>query len=277
MSQDSDWFEIQTFPHAIWMIREPHHSEDVKSYLIEGERDLAVLDTGMGVGDFAGTVAALSSKRPRVLQTHAHWDQFGASHRFADVLVHPTDADGLRQGREGTRLLAAFTAEHTNLEKLPADFDPALGLPGCEPTGWLQHGDVIDLGNRKLEVIHTPGHSAGGVSFLDRTGRALFVGDLLYLGRMYLFFVDSDVAAFRESLRRVSEVLDAVDLVFPAHGDAPVGPRDVLVIRDAFEEVWHGRSDGTHDAMLGYDVTTYDFGDFSFLVPPQVTFPMSTN
>jgi glyoxylase-like metal-dependent hydrolase (beta-lactamase superfamily II) len=277
MSESSGWFEIQAFPHDIWMIREPHHAEDVKSYVIEGGRDLAVLDTGMGVGDFAGVVAALSSKDPRVLQTHAHWDHFGASHRFANVLVHPTEADGLRQGREGARLIAAFTAEFTNLEKLPADFNPAAGLTGCEPTGWLQDGDIIDLGNRTLEVIHTPGHSAGGVSFLDRTGRALFVGDLLYLGRMYLFFVDSDVVAFRESLRRVSDVLDAVDLVFPAHGAAPIGPRDVLAVRDAFKEVWYGRSSGTSGELLGYDVTTYEFGDFSFLVMPEVTSPISTD
>lgn len=277
MSESTGWFEIQQFPHGIWMIREPHHSEDVKSYLIEGDRDVAVLDTGMGVGDFAGTVAALSGKHPRVLQTHAHWDHFGSSHCFDEVLVHPTETEGLRRGREGARLIAAFTAEHTNLAMLPPDFEPALGLPGCEPTGWLHGGDVIDLGNRKLEVIHTPGHSAGGVSFLDRTGRALFVGDLLYLGRMYLFFADSDVVAFHESLRRVSKVLDEVDLVFPAHGAAPIGPRDVLAIRDAYEEVWNGRSRGSSGHMLGYEVATYDFGDFSFLAPPQTTFPISTD
>jgi glyoxylase-like metal-dependent hydrolase (beta-lactamase superfamily II) len=275
VSDSNGWFEIQQFPHAIWMIREPHHSEDVKSYLIEGDHDVAILDTGMGVGDFAGIVASLSSKHPRVLQTHAHWDHFGASHRFAEVLVHPTEADGLRRGREGARLIAAFTAADTDLDRLPAGFDPGAGLPGCEPTGWLLDGDIVDLGNRQLEVIHTPGHSAGGVSFLDRTGRALFVGDLLYLGRMYLFFIDSDVVAFRESLRRVCEVLGEVDLIFPAHDEAPIAPADVLAIRDAFEEVWHGRARGASGQWIGYDVTTYDFGAFSFLVPPSVTFPIS--
>jgi glyoxylase-like metal-dependent hydrolase (beta-lactamase superfamily II) len=171
--------------------------------------------------------------------------------------------------------VAAFTAADTNLERLPAGFDPSAGLPGCEPTGWLQDGDIVDLGHRQLEVIHTPGHSAGGVSFLDRTARALFVGDLLYLGRMYLFFIDSDVSAFRESLRRVSEILDAVDLVFPAHGAAPISPKDVLTIRNAFEDVWDGRSNGRLGQWIGYDVNTHDFGAFSFLVPPEVTFPIS--
>ena len=70
-SPDQGWFEVRQFPHAVTMIREPHHREDVKSYLIEGSRDVAVLDTGTGAGDFVGLVASLSSRRPRVLQTHA--------------------------------------------------------------------------------------------------------------------------------------------------------------------------------------------------------------
>jgi glyoxylase-like metal-dependent hydrolase (beta-lactamase superfamily II) len=55
-------------------------------------------------------------------------------------------------------------------------------------TGWLEHGDRIDLGERMLEIFHTPGHSPGGISFLDREARAFFVGDLIYLGKMLLFF-----------------------------------------------------------------------------------------
>jgi hypothetical protein len=51
----------------------------------------------------------------------------------------------------------------------------------------------------------------------------------------------------------------------------------VLAIRDAFDDVWHGRARGTSGQLLGYDVITYDFGRFSFLVPPEVTFPISTD
>lgn len=179
----SDWFEVQRLPHAVTMIREPHHAEDVKSYLIEGERDAAVLDTGLGVGDFARLVATLSGKRPRVLQTHAHWDHIGASHAFDDVLVHPAEADGLRAGWPEARYVAAFTEGMVDKERLPAGFDTAGGIPGCEPAGWLEDGGRIDLGNRVLEVMHTPGHSPGGVSFLDRQARA-------FRGRSALFRPD---------------------------------------------------------------------------------------
>jgi glyoxylase-like metal-dependent hydrolase (beta-lactamase superfamily II) len=264
---DFDWFEVRRLPDAVTMIREPHHSEDVKVFLIEGERDIAVLDTGLGVGDFVGLVASLSDRQPKVLQTHAHWDHIGASRLFDDVWVHPTEAEGLRNGFPATRYVAAFADGNVDRERLPANFDPSNGLPGREPTGWLEDGQQIDLGGRVLEVIHTPGHSPGGVSFLDRQARALFVGDLLYLGRMYIFFPNSDPAAFRESLRRVSEVLHDVDTVYPAHGPAPITPDDVLAIRDAYEEVWTGRDAVRDDSLFGFPLTIYDFGRFSFLMP----------
>jgi glyoxylase-like metal-dependent hydrolase (beta-lactamase superfamily II) len=266
---EEDWFEVRRFPRGITMIGEPHHREDVKSYLVEGERDVAVIDTGMGVGDFPGLVARLSSRRPRVFQTHAHWDHIGASHRFAEVLVHPAEADGLRAGYPPARFAAAFTAPAVDPARLPADFDPAAGIPGREPTGWLAHGDRLDLGGRELEVFHTPGHSPGGVTFLDRQGRALFPGDLLYLGRMFVFFPgQSDPAAFRESLRLAAELAELVDAVYPAHDASPIAPGDVRAIHEAYETVWAGRAPDRVDTVYGQRTATHDFGRFSFHLPP---------
>jgi glyoxylase-like metal-dependent hydrolase (beta-lactamase superfamily II) len=264
---DPDWFEVRRFPHGVTMVREPYHSEDVKVYLVEGERDVAVLDTGLGVSDFAGLVASLSSRRPRVLQTHAHWDHIGASHRFAEVLVHATEVDGLARGLPEDRYRAAFAPGSVDQSRLPAGFDPAGGLPGCHATGVLNHGDRIDLGGRELEVFHTPGHSPGGVSFLDRRAQALFVGDLLYLGRMYIFFPNSDPMAFRQSLRLAADLAPMVDMVYPAHEATPLAPDVVFAIRDAYEEVCSGREPDRPGSLFGFDLSIHDFGQFSFLMP----------
>lgn len=261
------WFEIQRFPHGITMIREPHQREDVKSYLVEGESDVAVIDTGTGAGDFPGLVASLSSKRPRVLQSHGHWDHAGHSYAFDEVLIHPSEVEGMRRGFPAHRYVSAFSPDYADVEFIPVGFDPTGGMRGTEATGTIEHGDVIDLGNRVLEVIHTPGHSAGGVTFLDRMGRALFVADVVYLSSMYLFFPDSDAEAFRVSLDRLVAVLDAVDFIFPAHGDSPMTPQDVRDIAAAFAQVEAGDSAPTERALLGYDLDTYDFGRFSFLLP----------
>ena len=265
---DQGWFEVRRFPHSVTMIREPHHREDVKSYLIEGSRDVAVLDTGTGAGDFAGLVASLSSRRPRVLQTHADWDHIGASFRFDEVLVHPSEAETLRAGYPADRYVAEFLPESVDRGRLLSDFDPSFGIPGCAPTGWLQHGDRIDLGERVLEFFHTPGHSPGGVSFLDREARAFFVGDLLYLGPMLLFFPGGDPAGFRESLRLAVEIVEDVDTIYPAHDSVPLVPDDVRAIRDAYELVWGGRPPDRHDTLYGYRSAIHDFERFSFCMPP---------
>src|SRR5687768_5956681 len=248
-SPEQGWFDVRRFPHAVTMILEPHHCEDVKSYLIEGSRDVAVLDTGTGAGDFAGLVASLSSRRPRVLQTHADWDHIGASFRFKEVLVHPSEAEKLRAGYAVDRFGAEFSPASVDLARLPNDFDPSFGIPGCAPAGWLEHGDRIDLGGRVLEVFHTPGHSPGGVSFLDREARTFFVGDLLYLGQMLLFYPDSDPAAFRESLRLAEEIAADVDTIYPAHDSVPLVPDDVRAIRAAYETVWAGRTSDGHSTL----------------------------
>lgn len=264
---DAYWFEVHRCGDGITMIREPHHDEDVKSYLIEGGQKVAVLDTGLGVGDFAGLVGSLSDREPVVLQTHAHWDHIGASHHFRDVRVHPAEAAMLRAGCTPARYTAAFSSDAVDEGFLPVDFTASAGLPGREPTGWLEHGDRVDLGGRELEVFHTPGHSPGGLTFLDRNARALFVADLLYHGRMYVFLATSDAAAFRDSLRLAAALADEVDVVYPAHGPSPLSPDDVRAIRDAYETVWAGRAPDRTGSLFDLPTTIHDFGHFSFLLP----------
>ena len=118
-------------------------------------------------------------------------------------------------------------------------------------------------------MIHTPGHSPGGVSLLDRQARALFCGDLLYHGRMYVFFANSEPAVFRESLRRVASLADEYDVVYPSHGPTPLDADDVLTIRDAYEEVWNAHAPDGHGSLYGFPIAIYDFGAFSFLLPPD--------
>jgi glyoxylase-like metal-dependent hydrolase (beta-lactamase superfamily II) len=201
------------------------------------------------------------------LQTHAHWDHIGASHRFARVWVHPTEAEALRRGWRPRLYQQAFGADAVDARYLPSGFDPAVGIPGCEPTGLLQHGDRVDLGERVLDVVHTPGHSPGGLTFLDREARVLFPGDLIYLGRMYVFLPHSDPAAFRASLRLLTTLLDAVETIYPAHDASPLLPEDVWAIHEAYEAVWAGRPADDHTTLFGLEAEVYDFERFSFLLP----------
>jgi glyoxylase-like metal-dependent hydrolase (beta-lactamase superfamily II) len=259
------WFDVQRFPAGVTMVAEPGHYEDVKSYLVEGERDLAVLDTGMGVGDFAGLVASLSDREPIVLLSHAHFDHIGACHCFERVLVHPSEADDLRQGYSSDRFRPWFADEYLRDVPLPDGFDPeTAAIPPCEPTGFLNHGDSIDLGGRVLEVFHTPGHSPGGITLLDRANRILFPGDAIYAGPMFSYRPYSDPVAYRESLRLLAELADIVDVVYPSHNAVPLTPDDVRAMHRAYEEIWAGREP---DERQG-DRDIFRFDTFSFWLRP---------
>ena len=259
------WYEVVRFPDGVTMIAEPGHHEDVKSYLVEGERDVAVLDTGMGVGDFAGLVRSLSDREPIVLHSHAHFDHIGASSEYRRVLVHPSEESDLQAGYPNDRFRRWFRAEYLNEIPLPGDFDADTAeIAGTPATGYLNHGDTIDLGGRVLEVFHTPGHSPGGITLFDREAGALFPGDAVYAGPMFSFRDDADPVAYRESLRLLAELARVSKTVYPSHNTVPLTPGDVERMHEAYEAIWAGRAPDESTP----ERDTFLFDTFSFQLAP---------
>jgi glyoxylase-like metal-dependent hydrolase (beta-lactamase superfamily II) len=269
------WFEVVERGNGITAIGERlREGADVKSFLVEGERDVAVIDTGTGVGDFAGLVASLSSRAPIVLQTHAHWDHIGSAHRFERVLVHPAEADWLRAGETNASFRKHFGPGAIQHAWLPVGFDPdTSSIPGRAPTGELLPGDRIDLGGRVLEAHHTPGHSPGSMSLLDRQAGVLFVGDAIKIGIILLCLNGSDPVAYRDTLRRMTELAEQVDVIYPSHG-ATMTAADVRELREAYESIWAGREPTAHQTVNygePVEVEVYEVGRFTFLMRQRAT------
>jgi glyoxylase-like metal-dependent hydrolase (beta-lactamase superfamily II) len=253
--REDSWFDVSEIAPGVTRIAEGRHAEDVKSYLVEGARDVAVIDTGLGVGDFRELVRRLSDRDPIVLQTHGHWDHFGASSQFARVLIYPSEAYALRRGFLNDSYRWVMGGNNVERSVLPPGFDPeTAAIPAVEPTGELNHGDVIELGGRQLEVLHTPGHSPGGVSFLDRAARLLFPGDAVNSGRMWLHLPRSDAAAWRATIHQLADLAPAIDAIYCALGRTPLDPALLPRMRDAFEQVWRGarRPDAPEDFDNGF-------------------------
>ena len=270
-AREADWFEVNVVAPGVTRIAERRHAEDVTSYLIEGARDTALIDTGLGVGDLRALVSRLTRREPLVVQTHGHWDHIGASSRFARVLIHPSEAYALRRGFPNTLYRWVMGSNNVDRAVLPSGFDPdTAAIPALEPSGELNHGDVIDLGGRTLEVFHTPGHSPGGVSFLDRAARLLFSGDAVHSGRMWLHLPRSDAAAWRVTIRQLAELAPHIDAVYGAHGHTPLDPALLPRIRDAFEQIWSGarQPDAREDFDLGFPTPvptdSFEFDGFGF-------------
>ena len=64
----------------------------------------------------------------------------------------------------------------------------------------LEHGDVVDLGDRAFEVIHTPGHSPGGIALYEKKTGILLSGDIIYDGPLIDDVYHSDISDYVATL-----------------------------------------------------------------------------
>ena len=68
------------------------------------------------------------------------------------------------------------------------------------------HAEVIDLGDRAFEVVHTPGHSPGGIALWERKTGTLLSGDIIYDGPLIDDCYHSDLGDYERSLRRLAKL-----------------------------------------------------------------------
>jgi glyoxylase-like metal-dependent hydrolase (beta-lactamase superfamily II) len=118
-------------------------------------------------------------------------------------------------------------------EALPDSLLEALPEPGYDESAFairparvtrpLAHGDVIDLGDRRLRVIHAPGHTRGSILLYDEDLRWLYTGDVLNDGPVFDEMFGADIPSYVETMRAMRD-LD-VTTVRPGHDHSFDGDR----------------------------------------------------
>jgi glyoxylase-like metal-dependent hydrolase (beta-lactamase superfamily II) len=182
------WFETRRLADDVTLIREPHVSADVRCNMwhVRGrDRDL-LLDTGMGMASLSAEVALVTERPVLAVASHTHFDHVGGHHEFAERLVHPAEAGILAAPtRDNTLAGRTVTADIFTAYHKPG-FDPsAYSIAPAAPTRLIGDGEVIDLGDRRFEVLHLPGHSPGSIALWEKAGGILFSGDVVYDGPLY--------------------------------------------------------------------------------------------
>jgi hydroxyacylglutathione hydrolase len=182
-------------------------------YLVENTdtRQLVIVDPGADAGRIAD--AAGDRKPAAVLLTHGHYDHIGA----VDAICG--------------RYRIPFYIHEADAPKLT---DPALNV-GAE-FGYDVHvetkplfvtdNQVLTLAGMKITVLHTPGHSKGGVCYLLPENAGLMCGDTLFDGGYGRFdFVDGDFSELKNSLRRILYMHPRMP-AYPGHGGPTFAGRD---------------------------------------------------
>ncbi|HOB34851.1 MAG: MBL fold metallo-hydrolase [Firmicutes bacterium] len=167
-------------------------------------REAAVIDPGGSARQILEAIAELQLNVKYIVNTHGHLDHIGANAEVKEALKCP-----LAVGREDSAML---TDPRRNLSY-------QLGRPVVSPPPdiLLEQGDVLELGDCRLEVLATPGHTPGGVS-LYGCG-LVFVGDTLFqrsIGRSDL--PGGQHGQLLESIREKLLVLPPETRVLPGHG-----------------------------------------------------------
>ena len=195
-------------------------------YLLCGRKKALLIDTGTGCGGLSETVRNLTSLPVIAANTHAHIDHIGGNHEFDEVWFHQADRE----------IFALHTNPDYTFGLLEGELPPILRKPLKRMTRkrlsisaegeYHYFGDdaVFHLGDRDVEVVPTPGHTPGGVCFLDRGERMLFSGDTLCEWGVLLHFPGEGcpIEVYRQSLLRLKNLADAYDTIWPGHHGFPV-------------------------------------------------------
>jgi hydroxyacylglutathione hydrolase len=204
----------------------------VNVYLIDGGSEFLLID--IGYLDTVDEIVELIRKMDfnlstckMIVATHADADHIQGITRARDLMKsrvagHPLSVEPLETG---DRIMTYASIKAQGIE---------IPMPRCKVDILLNEGERIDVGNAHVQVWHTPGHTAGQLSF--KMGNLLFSGDNIYKDSC-VGVIDahhgSNIPDFINSLKRI--LADDAEYLLPSHG--PVFRRDNRILQKAIDRL----------------------------------------
>lgn len=208
----------------------------VRFFLLKGTEKALLIDSGMTVRHAGEIAAALTGLPVELLNTHSDRDHTGCNDRFEWFYMHPADEPQYRASEKSGRVVP------------------------------INDGDEIDLGNRKLRMIHLPGHTPGSVAVLDISRRVLISGDPIQEhGRIFMFGKHRNMSDYINSLEKLEKMTDEFDEIWPSHADIPISPDCIGRLIDGAKRIQNRDIEGKTADFFGREITVYDLGFTSFL------------
>jgi hydroxyacylglutathione hydrolase len=209
-----DYFVVETLDPSTFAIGEPRYYQGNYSYLIVGTARAVLFDAGTRTRDIRTVVRSLTSLPVTVIPSHLHFDHVGALGEFDKTAL--LDDPSLH-----TRVInSSLTLGRYEF----MGFMDRLERPTFRVDEWWAPGTTIDLGNRSLRVLPTPGHTPTSVSLYDEAHRQLFVGDFVYPGTLYAFLPGASRSAYLATTRRLLATVDPMTRIYTAHMEDPPAP-----------------------------------------------------
>ena len=181
-------------------------SFDTNTYLVwdEDSMEAMLIDVAAPSKEIINEIKSLNLKLKFLINTHGHGDHIGGNKSIKQnfdiqLLIHEDDAE-------------TITDPHKNLSTFWGD-----GIISPSADIKLKGGEKFKLGNKELTIIHTPGHSEGGISILIKN--LLFSGDTLFAGAIGRDdLTGGDYNTLVKSIREKLFKLPDDTIVLPGHG-----------------------------------------------------------
>ena len=249
----NDWFTIDQIDKETHIISEYRHWEETHCYLLNGSDRSLLIDTGLGISNIHDEVIKLTDKPVTAVATHIHWDHIGGHEFFPVFYAHGAELNWLNG--EFPLTMEQIKGMVVDRCDLPEGYDVNnyVFFQG-NPARVLKDKETINLGDRIVQIVHTPGHSPGHMCFWEKERGYLFTGDLVYKDTLFAYFPSTDPESYLNSLESVSAL--QVKNVFPAHHTLDIQPEILCRMRDAFRQL---KAEG----KLHHGTGTFDYGDWA--------------
>ena len=202
----SEWYETIRLGDGVTLIHEPWIKPFFRCNIwhVRGRDSDLLFDSGLGHFSLRAHVPLVSERRLACVASHTHFDHIGCHHEFPGCCaVHAAEAHILADPRNDWTLAGRYATEEM-FDRLPEGWDTAAyRVKPATPDRILEAGDIVDLGDRAFDVIHTPGHSPGGIGLFERKTGIFLSGDIIYDGPLIDDAYHSDVPAYVETLERL--------------------------------------------------------------------------
>ena len=186
---------------------------EVNTYIVVNGDSGFVVDPGGDADEIFAIFKKQKAKIDAILLTHAHFDHIGG---VAQLVKIASESEGKTQStptvflhREEVEKIGSYKNMGFSMNPNPEKFVPDVLLKG---------GETLDISGLKVKVIHTPGHSKGGVCYV--VGNKIFVGDTLFFtsyGRTD--FYDGNAKDLKNSIVNKLFNLKGNYTLLPGHGE----------------------------------------------------------
>lgn len=234
---------------ATWRFEEKFVGIGVYLYLLLGEEAALLIDTGYGFTDVPQAIRDITDLPLLVINTHGHFDHMHGNHLYPEVMLHPADTEVFTRQNDYQQNMR-FLRELMRDGGIPGWLFPLL-RPIARPAAisypsrriGLPPQMVLELGNRTVSILETPGHTVGSICLLDEKNGWLFCGDMACEDGVLLHFPESaELRVFHRSMEQLNRLAETgkVTALFPGHQKTPLSPAILRHYLEASERLLSG-------------------------------------